>query len=351
MKLFQKRGVAIVVMLLAVAAAIAIGQAKKPVIEILDGGAALDNSLSTSQVEPFIVDRAGVLSGKAEDAIARYDANWDHMAGSILAVVTVESAADAEDAAYDWAYDLQLGENDGILLLVTDTKDYRLVASGSFYDLLDAEPSDFVDAYLYDGVQKGDYDSAVMALMNHLHVLFSRRAVQTQDSASGILPSFLTVLVVAFVIWLIVDYFRYRRYRRRYLVPGMGVPTVRYYPVFFGRGPFRPAAARPVKPPRNDKRPPTFGGTRPPTGGARPSGTFRPSSSFRSGSFGGGRGGGFGNTRSGGFGGTRGGGFGGTRSGGFGGGFGGSRGGFGGGFGGSRGGGFGGGRGGGFGRR
>ena len=346
MKLFRKRGVAIVVMLLAIAAAIAIGQAKKPVIEILDGGAALDNSLSTSQYEPFIIDKAGVLSGKAEDAIARYDANWDHMAGSILAVVTVKSATDAEDAAYDWAYDLQLGENDGILLLVTDTEDYRLVASGSFYDLLDAESADFVDAYLYDGVHKGDYDSAVIALMNHLHVLFSQRAAQTQDSAGSILPSFLTVLVVAFIIWLIVDYFRYRRYRRRYLVPGMGVPTVRYYPVFFGRGPFRPAAARPVKPPRNDKRPPTFGGgTRPPTGGARPS------SSFRSGSFGGGRGGSFGNTRSGGFGGTRGGGFGGTRSGGFGGGFGGRRGGFGGGFGGSRGGGFGGGRGGGFGRR
>ena len=39
---------------------------------------------------------------------------------------------------------------------------------------------------------------------------------------------------------------RYSRYRRRYLRPGMGRPTVLYYPIFWGR----PQRPRPPRPPR-----------------------------------------------------------------------------------------------------
>ncbi|MBR3560662.1 MAG: TPM domain-containing protein [Oscillospiraceae bacterium] len=315
MKLFQKRGVAVVVMLLCIAAAIAWGQHTKPAIEILNGAKELDQSLDTSYLTPFIIDNANALSAGTESAVALYDANWDQMAHSILAVVTVRSADDAEEEAYNWAYDLELGEDDGILLIVTGTKDYRLIASGTFYDLLDAESYSYVDSLMYSDVQNGDYDSAVMALMNHLHVLFSERAERSRDSGS--LAAFVLVLLVVLVLWIILDRMRYNRYRRRYMAPGMGIPTVRYYPVFWGRNMYRP---RPVTPPRPpDHRPPTggFGGTRPSGGGFS-----RPSSSPRVGSFGGGRGGGFGSGRSGGFGGgvSRGGGFGGSRGGGFGGG-------------------------------
>ena len=152
MKFFQKRGVAVAVMLLCILASIAWGQHKKPAVEVLDGGAALDETLPTAHFARYIADEAGVLSGKTENAVALYDANWDEMAGSILAVVTVETAdADVEDAAYDWAYELNLSEDDGILLLVTGTKDYRLVASGGFYDLLDALSDSYVDGMLYEG--------------------------------------------------------------------------------------------------------------------------------------------------------------------------------------------------------
>lgn len=317
MKIFQKRGVAVVVMVLCIIAAIAWGQHTKPAVEILSGAKELDQSLDTSYVTPYIIDSANVLSAKTESAIALYDANWDQMAHSILAVVTVRSADDAEDAAYDWAYDLDLGEDDGILLIVTGTKDYRLIASGNFYDLLDAQSGSYVDALMYDAVQSGSYDSAVMALLNNLHVLFSQRTVRSQDNVGSILAAFVFVLLAAFVIWLIIDRIRYNSYRRRYMAPGMGVPTVRYYPVFWGRSMYRPAA--PPRPPHTSYRPPTGGGysgsTRP-SGGSytRPSSSSRPSSSPRVGSFGGGRGGGFGGgSRGGGFGGGRGGGFGGRR--------------------------------------
>ena len=240
MKLFQKRGIAVVVMVLCIVAAIAWGQHTKPVIEILNGAKELDQSLDTSYVTPYIIDSANVLSDKTESAVALYDANWDQMAHSILAVVTVRSADDAEDAAYDWAYDLDLGEDDGILLIVTGAKDYRLIASGNFYDLLDAQSGSYVDSAMYEYVQKGDYDAAVVNLMNNLHVQFSKRTAQSQDSVGSILVAFLLVLLVVFVLWLILDRIRYDRYRRRYMAPGMGVPTVRYYPVFWGRSMYRP---------------------------------------------------------------------------------------------------------------
>lgn len=328
MKLFQKRGVAIAVMVLCVLAAIAWGQVKKPSVELLEGAQPLDMSLPTGSYTRYIVDEANVLSGKTEEAIARYNANWDQMAGSILAVVTVRSADDLETAAYDRAYDMELGEDDGILLIATEAEDYRLVASGYFYDLLDAQSSGYVDMWTYSGVTKGDYDGAVLELMNHLHLLFSQYTATTKDSAGNILGSFLLVLLLVFLIWLIIDRIRYNNYRKRYMRPGMGIPTVRYYPVFWGGNLFRP---RPYVPPVQHTTHQT--GFRPTANGFHT--TSRPSSSGHFGSFGGGRGGGFGSGRSGGFGG-----FGGSRGGGFG-GFGSRGGGFG-GFGGGRGGGFGG---------
>ena len=94
------------------------------------------------------------------------------------------------------------------------------------------------------------------------------------------------LLVVLLVLWVILDGVRYSRYRRRYLRPGMGRPTVLYYPVFWGR-PRRPRPPRPPRTPRPPRRPPS-GGT------------------FGGGSFGGSRGGMFGGGSFGGAGGSRG---------------------------------------------
>ena len=177
------------------------------------------------------------------------------MAGSILAVVTVRSADDLDEAGYDWAYDLELGENDGILLLDTGDGSYRLLASGSFYDLLDTQSDSFVDTWLYHDVQSGDYDAAVLSLMGQLHVLFSQRT----DGVGDILGPFLLLLLFAFLLWFIFDGLRYRRYCRCYRMPGMGVPTVRYYPVFWGRSLYRPRPMRSYPPPVTPRRP-TGGG-------------------------------------------------------------------------------------------
>ena len=347
MKFFQKRGVAIVVLILAIVASSAWGLHKAPVVSTPEGGEKLDPSLSTAAFTQYVRDEADILSDKTEEAVGLYNANWDKMFGSIMAVVTVQSSDNLENTAYDYADTMQLGSNDAILVIAKQQQDYYLVASGDFYDLLSGLSQSFVASCMADGVQKGDYDAAVRSLCAALHVELSQQYQQSEaaldEAANGVM--FIMILIIFFILWIMLDGMRYRRYRRRYMMPGMGVPTVMYHPIFWGR-----------RPPRGP-RPPCSGGPRPPQGGrGSSSGNRRPPQQPRrpsggsGNSFGGfgssGRGGGFGSGNFGGFGGSsRGGGFGGGGS--FG-GFGGSRGG---GFGGGRSGGFGGGRGGGFGGR
>lgn len=330
MKFFQKRGVAIAVLILAIVASSAWGLHKAPAVSTPEGGEKLDPSLSTAAFTQYVRDDAGVLSDKTEEAIGLYNANWDKMFGSIMAVVTTESANDIENAAYDYAIEMQLAENDAILVIAKQQQDYYLLASGDFYDLLSGLSQSFVASCMADNVQKGDYDAAVCSLCAALHVELSQQYQQSEaaldEAANGVM--FIMILIIFFVLWIMLDGMRYRRYRRRYMMPGMGVPTVVYHPIFWGR-----------RPPRGP-RPPRSGGPRPPQGGSsggnrrppqqprRPSGSSGSSfggfgSSGRGGSFGSGNFGGFGgSSRGGGFGGggSRGGGFGGGRSGGFGGG-------------------------------
>ena len=353
MKFFQKRGVAIVVLILAIVASSAWGLHKTPAVSTPEGGEKLDPSLSTAAFEQYVRDDAGVLSDKTEEAIGLYNANWDKMFGSIMAVVTVQSSDNLENTAYDYADTMQLGSNDAILVIAKQQQDYYLVASGDFYDLLSGLSQSFVASCMESGVQKSDYDAAVQELCSQLHVELSQQYQQSQDNGeiANIFVELMFVLIVLFLIWIWLDRMRYNRYRRRYMMPGMGIPTVVYHPIFWGRRP-----PRGPRPPRSGGPRPPQGGPRPPRSGGSSGGNRRPPQQPRrpsggsGNSFGGfgssGRGGGFGSGNFGGFGGSsRGGGFGGGGS--FG-GFGGSRGG---GFGGGRSGGFGGGRGGGFGGR
>lgn len=260
MKFFQKRGVAIAVLILAIIASSAWGLHKAPVVSTPEGGEKLDPSLSTAAFEQYVRDEANVLSDKAEKAVSLYNANWDKMFGSIMAVVTVQSSDNLENTAYDYADTMQLGSNDAILVIAKQQQDYYLVASGDFYDLLSGLSQSFVASCMADNVQKGDYDAAVRSLCAALHVELSQQYQQSEaaldEAANGVM--FIMILIIFFVLWIMLDGMRYRRYRRRYMMPGMGVPTVVYHPIFWGR-----------RPPRGP-RPPRSGGPRPPQGGPRP---------------------------------------------------------------------------------
>ena len=117
MKFFQKRGVAIAVLILAILASGAWGLHKAPAVSTPEGGEKLDSSLSTAAFTQYVRDEAGILSDKTEEAVGLYNANWDKLFGSIMAVVTTGDESDLENAAYNYAMEMQLGENDAILLI------------------------------------------------------------------------------------------------------------------------------------------------------------------------------------------------------------------------------------------
>lgn len=248
MKFFQKRGVAIVVLILAIVASSAWGLHKAPAVSTPEGGEKLDPSLSTAAFTQYVRDDAGVLSDKTEEAIGLYNANWDKMFGSIMAVVTTESANDLDSIAWEYANQMELAPDDAILVIAEQEGSYYLLPSGSFRSLLESLSQSFVASCMADGVQKGNYDAAVRSLCAALHVELSQQYQQSEaaldEAANGVM--FIMILVIFFIIWIMLDGMRYRRYRRRYMMPGMGIPTVVYRPIFWGRRP-RAAHARPVR--------------------------------------------------------------------------------------------------------
>ena len=275
MKFFQKRGVAIVVLILAIVASSAWGLHKAPAVSTPEGGEKLDPSLSAAAFTQYVRDEADILSDKTEEAVGLYNANWDKMFGSIMAVVTVQSSDNLENTAYDYADTMQLGSNDAILVIAKQQQDYYLVASGDFYDLLSGLSQSFVASCMADNVQKGDYDAAVCALCAALHVELSQQYQQSEaaldEAANGVM--FIMILIIFFVLWIMLDGMRYRRYRRRYMMPGMGVPTVMYHPIFWGRRP--PRGPRPpvraARGPRREGRDRLIAAAAPAVIAARPS--------------------------------------------------------------------------------
>lgn len=349
MKLFKSRPFAIFVMVAAIVIACVHGFNTRPVVEVHEGGVALDETLSTAYYEEFIVDEAKILSSRTEKALSLYNANWDQLAGRIMAVVTAKDVGNVEDAAWDWAYELGLGENDAILLIDAANGEYTVVASGSFYDDFSTQIGSFVDNAMYEGVRKGDYDAAVQELFAQVHLFHSEYSYSSVNVGIGGILLLIVVIVLVIFIFSMVDSARYSRWNARYGT--MATPPVVYRPVLWWH---RPGSAwyrrrrNPIPVPPPSPRPPHSGGPRPPmgggsrptppprpplNGGSRPTGAYRPpmnnhrpssgSSRPNSGSFGGGRGGSFGgSSRSGSFGGgSRGGSFGGgSRGGSFGGG-------------------------------
>ena len=316
MKIFKSKPFAIVIMIAAIILACVYSSATKPTVDVPTGAPELDESLSTAYFEEFIVDDANILSAKTEKKLSIYNANWDQIAGRIIAVVTTKNVGNVEDAAWDWAYELELGENDAILLIDAASGEYIVVARGSFYDDFAAQSGSFVDNAMYEGAAKGDYDTAALSLFAQVHLLHEAYVVD----GGRVLGLFLLIFLIVIFIMVcsLIDSMRYSRWNSRYGT--MGVPPVIYRPILWWH---RPGSSwyryRRNPPPPPSPRPPVGGGYRPPMGGGyRPSnGSFggsRPSS----GSFGGGsRGGGFSSSsRSGSFGGgSRGGSFGGSRGG------------------------------------
>ena len=341
MKFFKNRAVAWVVLVLAVVGSVCIGLSRKDSFLAKEPVA-----LPDVKYQQWICDTADMLSDDTVAYITQRNADWDAKYYAVVAVATTDSIQGwtPEDAAKQLGADWKLGKNDMLLLMVRND-DYYVACGDSVlavlnqYDTMQAKLKQSIESLYYNG----DFDGAAAAFFRQADVFYGQMA-QMQPSGSynsynnggsggewsapaktdsgGVSLGGVVLLVVTIlVVWALLDRVRYNRYRRRYMGgPTIGViPTVPYYPIFWGRH-LRPRPPRSPRPPHSGHRPPT-GGPRPSGGGYRPpQSSYRPprSNSRPGGGFGGSRGGGFG---SGGFGGSRGGGSrGGFGGGGFGGG-------------------------------
>lgn len=283
MKFFEKRGIALAVLVLAIAAAVFIGQSRKT--------GYIENqpvTLPEVQYRQWICDEAGMLSDTTKDAIRQYNDSWDSRYYAVIAVATVDDVTGwtPEEAAQKLGADWGLAANDMLLLMVRDDDYYvacgdNVLAVLNSYDTMLAKLKQAIEDPYYNG----DFDGAALAFYRQADVFYgqaqlgnSGSTVDTEwtapaapASAGGIDVLGVILLIAAiFVVWMLLDAVRYNRYRRRYIV-GAPVNVVRpvYYPIFWGR----PRGPRPPRPPRGHRPPPP---PRPMGGGPRPSGP-RPS--------------------------------------------------------------------------
>lgn len=326
MKIFQKRPVAALVMVLAIVAGVFLGQVRKPA----DTG---EPSTAIVGSYTYVYDNAHVLTDATMSHIDAMNASLFAQTGAQILVVTVDTTggADIIDYAADLGNEYGVGSaerNNGVVIVLALDDiaqnglkgDYGAAYGDGLYDYGDALNSILYN-YMEDDFAAGDYDGGVEKTFdayinwmadfynvtireNYIPVVretyttsggYQTRTTGYIAPTTGMLVrNLVMLLVVLFILWVILDAMRYRRYRRRYMMPGMGIPTRRYYPIFWGR----PRRRRPPPPPR-PPRPPRGGGPGappppPPRGGSgRPpqpprSGGSRGGSVFGGGSFGGG---------------------------------------------------------------
>ncbi len=347
MNILKKQGVAWVITIVMIIAAIGIGLARKePEPEPISG--ALDSSLSIEGYRRWILDGASVLSANIEDQLSLHNATFDSRYNSIIAVVTVDTLSagtNIEDAAYDLGAEAGLGEGDALVLLVVEDGEFYVAVGNEFGTIITASAENELGDILTKALDTGEYDAYVMKFFSTMNQIYyanfgmgnggTHYVENSSDDGSFVtLVGLIFLVVFVLIILTAIDQSRYNAYRTRYF--GVVNPPYVFRPILFWHAPgtrwyrnhwHRPPPPPPPGGPRGPGGPGGFGGTggfggagrtynsRGSSFGGRSSG----SSGF-GGSFGGSRGGGFGGGSRGGFGGGSRGGFGGgSRGGGFGG--------------------------------
>jgi len=336
MSFLKKRPVAAAVMVLAVLAGLALGGARKPA----EAGVAGDFLY-------LVHNEGGAVTRDTAEYIEAMNTSLFAQTGAQIAVDVVETTGSMDIGAYAGQTFTDLGvgsreRNNGILLVLALKNDYNGAPDGNYFiawgsgftsgqqsrleDILYGTLENDFAAKRYDQGVRKTFDALVDYLEGVYHVTVTTAppapaAMGNYQTLSGgyastgtavtlgsVAGGLITLLIVLFILWVLLDGLRYRSYRRRYYGPTViGIPRPVYYPVFWGR----PRRRRPPPPPRPPRGPGPW------SGGPGPGGF---GCGFGGGSFGGGagRGGGFGGGR--GFGGGsfgggagRGGGFGGGR--------------------------------------
>lgn len=337
MNVFKKRGVALTVLILAVIAAVIIGQLTKPSVDETykpesDATAQSWAKAHADSYTAYVQDGAGLFSSQTLQTLAQDNAALDYRYGGILGVVTVKSLGDTTIKAYSdqICYGTDTYGNGDLVLLVNEE-------TGEWY----VSPGDDISYYLNDELEIlftqnlgdsfwADPDGRIVTLFTQVSGWYAKNVPvsgqEAESKSSSGAGGIIVLVLTLFIIFVIVSFVLSLIAGVRRLVGGYGFFGPFWGPWWGGwyhRHPrwFGGFYGAPPPPPHHGPGGPGGpGGPRPPrsNGGSG----FGGGGNRGGGSFGGGSRGGFGG------GGSRGG-FSGGGRGGFGGG--GSRGGFGGG--------------------
>lgn len=175
MNIFKKQGVAVLLTIVMVAAAVGIGRAKAPVNPVPGPGAsdighqpiAPDNAAPDTQT---VYDEAGVLSRSVENQIEDINSSLLNNYGVMVAVVTVnENSDNLGQFALDYAEEIGLGEYDFIVVLDISGDNYWLVQGAGLVTMFtDQNCSDYAYDYLEADFADGDYGDAALRLTRAL---------------------------------------------------------------------------------------------------------------------------------------------------------------------------------------
>ena len=258
MKFYQRRAFALAVLVLCVIGAGVYGIFRKPV------------DLPEVSYYQWISDEGDLLSAETEQTITAYNETWNDKYYAVTAVAAVETVKgwDLEEYAYALGQKWGLGGNDMLLLVVKDDHYYVALGDNLAYLMTDTQQSKLQSAIETD-YYSGDVDGAVVSFFRQADVFYAQALQQQagqpqsapwpQSSSDGLASSLLAgvlVLVAFFALWVALDRVRYTRYRRRVVV----VPGIPYRPIFWGRGPYRPAPPRRPPPPPHRPNPPRSSG-------------------------------------------------------------------------------------------
>ena len=147
MKFYQKRGFALVVLVLAILGSCVYGISKKPA------------DLPQVSYGNWLQDDADLLTDETEASLRQYDQSWDSDYRAIIAVATLDTLNGwtYEKAAAELGSQWGLGGNDMLLLLVKDSDYY--VALGD--NVLDAM-TDTYQAGLQGAVESGAFRRKIL---------------------------------------------------------------------------------------------------------------------------------------------------------------------------------------------
>ena len=219
MKIMQKTWAAWLCTAVMVVAAVAIGLSRGGAGTPAAGSPTLDSSLPTGQYRDYILDEAGVLDQREEEAIALYNANWVARYDSLIAVAAVPTVeGDIADYAYELGTQIQLAAADGILVLNTADGNCYL-AAGPDYPLSDGQITAYLDRALYEPAMAGRYGEGVLALFAQIDQFYVE-----EYGLGGAAVVMLLYLIILYRVGVIV-----RRCTRTFpaiLVTGLGLCIV-----------------------------------------------------------------------------------------------------------------------------